>query len=237
MNKRKILSLALGLCMVAILAVGGTLAYFTDTDTQTNTFTAGKVGINLDEAVVKADENDNLVADGDKRTEDAQSYKLHPNMTITKDPTITVDADSDNAYVAAVVTVKGNIYDLIGVEGYDNIDITKLASGGLVSETSEQKTDWNGLSMVYETENSVIYQVADKANNTWTLYVFVKPEKVAGAKTVLFDTLTIPESWNNTEMALINNMTIKVDAYAAQVDGFADCFDAMTTAFDTVFAF
>ena len=109
MNKRKILSLALGLCMVAILAVGGTLAYFTDTDTQTNTFTAGKVGINLDEAVVKADENDNLVADGDKRTEDAQTYKLHPNMTITKDPTITVDADSDNAYVAAVVTVKDTV--------------------------------------------------------------------------------------------------------------------------------
>ena len=35
MSKRKILSLALTLCMVAILAVGGTLAYFQDTDTKT----------------------------------------------------------------------------------------------------------------------------------------------------------------------------------------------------------
>jgi len=49
MNKRKILSLALGLCMVAILAVGGTLAYFVDTDTKTNTFTTGNVDIQLNE--------------------------------------------------------------------------------------------------------------------------------------------------------------------------------------------
>ncbi|MBR5560618.1 MAG: SipW-dependent-type signal peptide-containing protein [Clostridia bacterium] len=47
MNKRKLMSLALGLCMVAILAVGGTLAYFTDTDTETNTFTIGNVKIDL----------------------------------------------------------------------------------------------------------------------------------------------------------------------------------------------
>lgn len=47
MNKRKIMMLALSLCMVAILAVGGTLAYFTDTDTKTNTFTTGNVEIEL----------------------------------------------------------------------------------------------------------------------------------------------------------------------------------------------
>ena len=47
MNKRKIVLLASALCMVAILAVGGTLAYFTDTDSETNTFTAGGVKIDL----------------------------------------------------------------------------------------------------------------------------------------------------------------------------------------------
>lgn len=47
MNKRKIMMLALSLCMVAILAVGGTLAYFTDTDTETNTFTFGNVEIEV----------------------------------------------------------------------------------------------------------------------------------------------------------------------------------------------
>lgn len=47
MSKRKIVLLASALCMVAILAIGGTLAYFTDTDEATNTFTAGGVKIDL----------------------------------------------------------------------------------------------------------------------------------------------------------------------------------------------
>jgi len=45
MSKRKILTLALTLCMVAILAVGGTLAYFTDTDYNKNVMTLGNVKI------------------------------------------------------------------------------------------------------------------------------------------------------------------------------------------------
>lgn len=49
MNKRKIVLLATSLCMIAILAIGGTLAYFTDTDEATNTFTVGGVKIALHE--------------------------------------------------------------------------------------------------------------------------------------------------------------------------------------------
>ena len=49
MNKRKIILLATALCMVAILAVGGTLAYFTDTDNADNVFTIGHVNIALNE--------------------------------------------------------------------------------------------------------------------------------------------------------------------------------------------
>ena len=47
MSKRKILALASAVCMVAILAIGGTLAYFTSTDKETNTFTVGGVTIDL----------------------------------------------------------------------------------------------------------------------------------------------------------------------------------------------
>ena len=47
MNKRKIALLAMSACMIAILAIGGTLAYFTDTDAQLNTFTVGNVAIDL----------------------------------------------------------------------------------------------------------------------------------------------------------------------------------------------
>lgn len=47
MSKRKLLLVAMSLCMVAILAMGGTLAYLTDTDNETNVFTMGNVEIDL----------------------------------------------------------------------------------------------------------------------------------------------------------------------------------------------
>ena len=47
MTKKKILVLALSIAMIAILAVGGSLAYFTSTDDAENTFTIGNVKIDL----------------------------------------------------------------------------------------------------------------------------------------------------------------------------------------------
>jgi predicted ribosomally synthesized peptide with SipW-like signal peptide len=236
--KKKIFAIVLCVAMLAIAVIGGTMAYFTDTDAQTNTFTAGKVDISLDEAIVEKNAAGNLVATGSRtdETQTLQNYHLFPAMSITKDPTITVAADSEDAYIAAIVTITGDIYDLIGVAGYDNIDITKLASGGLMAKASTQVQGWNGLSMVYETDDCVIYQDADKANNTWTLYIFMKAAQVANAKVVLFDTLTIPAAWDNAEMAKINGMNIVVNAYATQTNGFADCYTAITTAFESAFA-
>ena len=37
--KKKILTAALAVCMLATLVIGASLAYFTDTDSKTNTFT------------------------------------------------------------------------------------------------------------------------------------------------------------------------------------------------------
>lgn len=48
--KKKILALSLCVVMAAIAIVGGTLAYFTDTDKATNTFTVGNIDINLTES-------------------------------------------------------------------------------------------------------------------------------------------------------------------------------------------
>ncbi|MBQ3198939.1 MAG: hypothetical protein IJB67_01035 [Firmicutes bacterium] len=45
--KKKFLSLTLAIGLLATAAIGGTLAYFTDTDAQTNTFTLGNVKIDL----------------------------------------------------------------------------------------------------------------------------------------------------------------------------------------------
>lgn len=59
MNKRRIMTLALALCMVAVLAIGGTLAYFTDEDNAKNVMTIGNVQIIQQEHERTFDEDGN----------------------------------------------------------------------------------------------------------------------------------------------------------------------------------
>ena len=47
MKKKKVLALGMVACLAATAIVGGTLAYFTDTDQETNTFAVGNVTIDL----------------------------------------------------------------------------------------------------------------------------------------------------------------------------------------------
>lgn len=49
MMKKKILALSMVACLAVTAVVGGTLAYFIDTDAKTNTFTVGNVSIDLQE--------------------------------------------------------------------------------------------------------------------------------------------------------------------------------------------
>ena len=90
-------ALLLALCAVVLVfaTVFGTMAYLTSTDEVVNTFTVGDVKIKLDEA--KADTDGSLV-EGAERVK-ANSYKLLPGHTYTKDPMIHVDADSENCWL------------------------------------------------------------------------------------------------------------------------------------------
>lgn len=45
--KKKLVAISLVVAMLAVAVIGGSLAYFTDTDAQTNTFTVGNVRIDL----------------------------------------------------------------------------------------------------------------------------------------------------------------------------------------------
>lgn len=75
--KKKVLSIFLVVALVAIAAMG-TLAYFTDTDDATNTFTVGNVSILLTEP--------NWEGEG---SEDAP--EVYPGEALAKDPTVTND--------------------------------------------------------------------------------------------------------------------------------------------------
>lgn len=53
--KKKIFSLALVICCIAILCFSGTLAYFTADDVATNVLTTGKIDIQLNEVTLEVD--------------------------------------------------------------------------------------------------------------------------------------------------------------------------------------
>jgi len=92
MSKRKIMMLALCVSMIAILAVGGTLAYFTADDEATNTFTVGNVSIDLTEEAWDEE--------GGGKEQAKESY---PGEALPKDPTVTNDG-ANPCFVRIAIT-------------------------------------------------------------------------------------------------------------------------------------
>ena len=92
--KKKILVPAVASLMLMSCMVGGTLAYLYDsTDEVTNEFTVGDVDIDL--------------------TETTANYKMVPGNTISKDPTVTVLADSEACWLFVEVIESTNLDDFI----------------------------------------------------------------------------------------------------------------------------
>lgn len=109
MSKKKIISLCLVVCLLAT-AIGGTLAYFTDTGSAKNTFTVGNVDIKLTE--------------NDEETTGLDFKNVMPGTEITKKAVVTNNS-SEAAYVRVVVraTNQEELYALL--EKYDEADIFK----------------------------------------------------------------------------------------------------------------
>lgn len=104
--KKKVTAIALAVCILAVAVIGATMAYFTDTDSKTNTFTFGGVDIELTETS-KEDEKNNIHAGTEK--EDGFTYDtVLPGLVYSKVPTVTVKEGP--AWVVVTVTVP-TIYD------------------------------------------------------------------------------------------------------------------------------
>lgn len=207
-------ALLLTLCAVLLVAASvlGTMAYLTSTDEVTNTFTVGQVKIKLDEA--KANPDGSLVANADRVK--ANEYKLLPGHTYNKDPMVTVLSGSESSYVKMTVTFsKANELDAIFAPG--GADLTSIFN-------SYDAAKWIAKG-----------NTKDATANTRT-YEFWYKETV-GAPTAdvaldaLFDSITVPGTITNEQLATIEGMTITVNAYAIQADGFANA-EAAWDAFD-----
>lgn len=232
--KTKSKALLLTLCAVLLVAASvlGTMAYLTSSAEVKNTFTVGKVEIKLDEAKVNAD---GIPVEGADRVT-ANSYKLMPGNTYTKDPTVTVKAGSEESYVRMKVTFN-NATKIIALctdpEYADEVTGVENAFPliRMVNFVKANAAKWDGIipDNMVETGEMLAdakYFAYDKTADTLT-YIFYYRETVTAPTAdvvlpVLFNSITVPEWVTGEQLKALNDFQITVVAEAIQAGSFAN---------------
>lgn len=188
--KKKIMTLSLVVALAATAVIGGTLAYFTDVEEKTNTFTVGNVDIILTEPAWNPDD-----------------ATLIPGREIDKDPTITVEADSQRAYTFMEVKLSDDFATLLwtyaDTKGYNlsnEKDRNDLIEAWFVSEVSPKVMS---------------VDLADKS-----LILGVLSPKDPGESVTYFDAVTVPADVDQTMIKEDGTYEINITAYAIQAEGF-----------------
>ena len=120
--KKRTIALLCAAMMVVGIAAGGTLAWLVSKpDSVTNTFTTSDVDITLTEP--EGEKND-------------YKFQMVPGKTITKDPKVTVTADSLDSYIFVEITKSDN-YDQF-------LDSYAVATGWTGGTGTGGGTDWTG---------------------------------------------------------------------------------------------
>lgn len=204
--KKKLMAIALAVCVVAVLAAGASLAYFTDkTEAANNTFTMGNVKITLDET--------DLTKDDDSRTAEGNTYtNLYPGMEMVKDP-IVHNTGKNAAWVRVIVRVAN------GAAFMDKFAIAPYASSPLEGLTHGLGAGWQITASTKDTAtNDMVYTI-----------VYNKVLQPGESTPAVFEKLYIPATFGNGEMAAItyknandetvNGFTMSIHAEAIQSEG------------------
>ena len=174
MTKRKIAIAIAAAALAGTCAIGGTLAWLTDTASTKNTFTIGMVDISISEPGV----------------EDPSNIVLTPGVETVKNPTITVEDGSVDAYVFAKV--------------YNNFPAEDLT-------INIDTTNWIEVDTV-ETDNVTIYRYAENVvTDAGALPAVFDNVKLSETVDFVGDTDEIAEYLSGKE--------ITVTGYAIQADG------------------
>lgn len=98
--KKKATIAVVALALVLCFAIGGTLAWLVDeSDKVVNTFTYGDINIDLSETT-------------------GEKYKMIPGNDITKDPKVTVEANSEACWLFVKVEKSDNYADYLGLMSF-----------------------------------------------------------------------------------------------------------------------
>lgn len=201
--KKKILAVSLVVSLVALAALGATLAYFTDTSTVANTFTLGNIKIALTETVANDGEQTQVIDEEDGGFE---YTSVVPGDVLTKEPVIKNTGDND-----AYVFMKLTLSDASGLAEL----LPDLATQNVINFSD---ANWNFISNTVDGSGNRVIWIGYKT--------VLAPNATTAAP---FSTITIPTSWDNDDMASLGeNFSLTVDAYAIQADNIADLTAAYT---------
>ena len=227
--KKKILSTCLVVCLAATAIIGGTLAYFNDTDAQKNTFTTGNVAIDLWEDFGENSGIEKLLP----ATGSAQAGTLKNGI----EKEVYVDnTGSEKAYVRVHIAVP-SILD----NAQPDFDASKSVLHFNYSEESVADGKWNWSNSVEGTTGSDWNFYTTTINNiSYNVYVVTyetaleKDATTVNAITqVYLDSKTSNEDITKIKETLGDNWYIYVVAEGGQVEGFENAYDALNTQFGT----
>ena len=153
MNKKKVLIAAFVLALV--LSIGGVLAYFSDTETKTNTFTVGSVRIALNEPTWDS-------------TGQTAAGSVLPNQMIDKDPTIE-NTGNNAAYVFIKVSIPKTTVTIEAQDGSGSTSTTQeLFTLINSSNTAGVNSGWELVSSDTTGANANEYIYSYSASGTMT---------------------------------------------------------------------
>lgn len=261
MKKKSILMAAIAVMLVAVLVVGGTLAYFTDTKSATNTFTVGNVKIELLESglhrenagIANGETSDSELWSNVEKQGSGNTSPYKAGDTFYTDAQIEADAATYNCQNVRLLpgesyhkmpyvknTGANDAYVRIRVMIPANLDTAMLNSSmytsSAVGENKSVKTQ--EFTMDYDSTGTV-----ERDGVKYNVYTFTRIAPLKAGEmtywnawgTIHMDTTVTNEliaSLFGEGKAYANGVfPVLVEADAIQADGFADAAAAFT-AFD-----
>lgn len=226
MNKKKIVTGCLVAAMLVTGLVGGSLAYFTDTDAEDNVFTSGKVDISLQE---NFEQNSKLLP----ATGSIEEGNL--KNAVTKEIAVKVESDSEDTFVRVHIAIpkildSGNSeFDAGNNVLYFNYAEDSVGEGvwdWSKTAGAPYEGDWNAYeTTIDEIEYNVYvvtYETALEAGETTSEYAMYQ---------VYLDSEVTNADIEKINEILGTDWEIKVIAEGAQKAGFNDAYDALNAAF------
>lgn len=231
--KKKVLAISLAVALIAIVMVSGTLAWFSDTDEATNTFTIGSIEIFQHEH----QHNDDTGA-----IEDFQQNQFLLPIVNTANPAadknyvekmVAVENIGENeAYVCVNIAVPTAIKDII------NLDLD-TQGWTLLSRTPNTATvdgeEYTVYSYIYNAELAADAVTGYLLKGVWMdaeVDLQPNPAKQNAKQFCTWNDTT--DSWDFYDYDTTGTLKILVATQGCQASGFADANAAITTVFPSI---